>query len=434
MTAPRRVAPAQAQSGQARVLRTLPAALMLAVLLAVGGWRLAALLHQSFASYPVATALALALFALYAVPFVLLLRAIDYLQRQPPWLQALAFAWGGVVATSAAIVGGSALQDVLAKTVSPGFATQWGPAVAAAGLEEVLKLLGVVTVALLSRRALVSVIDGFVYGAMVGLGFQVIEDVIFSVSAVALNGPRDTVGPVLVTFVLRGFVGGLWSHTLFTALAGAGVAYALVRRDRPLPIRALVAVALFLAAWGCHFLWNSPVLSDGFGVGPAGAIAVVAIKGIPALVVGAILLLAAERREIDYYSALLAGLGDPRMATPDEIRALVSPRRRFAARRRARDRLGLAGVRATRRLQRAQAQLAVALARDPFREPGPEVRHRRRDVLGRRHQLMALSLAGGPVNRRAAVVSAAAVVVAQTLTIGVLVAGIGFALRLMGGS
>jgi RsiW-degrading membrane proteinase PrsW (M82 family) len=405
---------------------------MLTGVLLVGGWRLAMVLRDSYRGYPMATTLAIALFALYAVPFVILLRAIDYLERQPPLLQLAAFGWGGVVATSAAIAGGTALQDILAKTVSPGYAAQWGPAVAAAGLEETLKLVGVIAVALLARRSLASIMDGFVYGALVGLGFQVVEDIVFATSAVALNGSRDSVGPVLVTFVLRGFVGGLWSHTLFTALAGAGVAYALVRDDRPVRTRALVAVGLFAAAWGAHFLWNSPLLTDGFGFGPAGALVAVVIKGIPAVAVGIVLFIAAERQEADYYSALLAGQADPRLATADEIRALVSPRRRVAARRRARARLGWAGGRAVRRLQRAQAQLAVALSRDPSRHAGPEVHRRRREVLNRRHQLVALAIAGSSARTR--MLPAAAVIIAQTLAVGVIVAGIGYAVQVLGGS
>jgi RsiW-degrading membrane proteinase PrsW (M82 family) len=434
VTAPRRVAPVQVSSGRARALRTLPAWIMLAVLFGAGVWRLIPIVRQSFAMYPTASTVAIVLFGLYAVPFVLLLRAIDYLKRQPALLRLAAFAWGGVVATSAAIVGGSALQDVLAKTVSPGFAAQWGPSVGAAGLEEVLKLLGVLAIALAAPRALTSVVDGFVYGALVGLGFQVIEDVLFAVNAVALNGAGDVAGPVVVTFVLRGFVGGLWSHTLFTALAGAAVAYTLGRTERSGTARAVIAVALFAAAWGSHFMWNSPWLSDGFGYGPLGGLAAVIVKGIPALVVAVLLIVAAERREADYYSALLAGLADPRIATAEEIRALVSPRRRLGARRQARSRLGLAGGHAVRRLQRAQALLAVALARDPSRQRGTEVLRRRRDVLGSRHRLVALALAGSPGNRRAAVVAASGVIAAETLAVAIVVAGIGLAIQLLGGA
>jgi hypothetical protein len=222
-----------------------------------------------------------------------------------------------------------------------------------------------------------------------------------------------------VTLLVRGFLSGLWSHTLFTGLAGAGVAFALVRRDRPAAVRVAVAVGLFAAAAGFHLLWNAPVLS-GAGLGLFGVMVMLLVKGIPALLVGVGLVVAAEQREAEYYAGLLAGLADHRIATPDEITTLVSPRRRLAARQRARDRLGGAGARAVRRLQRAQAQLAAALSRDP----GAEVRRRRRDVLRRRHQLLALALDGAdrPLRRTAVPVLVIGVVLGVAAVVGVAVA------------
>jgi hypothetical protein len=270
-----------------------------------------------------------------------------------------------------------------------------------------------------------------VYGALVGLGFQVVEDILFAVNAVAVQAGSDRLGPVVVTFLLRGFLGGLWSHTLFTGMAGAGVAYALIQRNRPLVVRAAVLAVLVGAAWGFHFLWNSPLLADGFGYGVPGVIAVMLLKGLPALAVGITLIVAAERREADYYAGMLAGLGDHKVATPEEIQALVSPRRRVAERRRARLRLGWAGSRAVRRLQRAQAQLAVAVSRDP----GAEVLRRRREVIARRHQLLWLSLAAGHLPRhRATTLSTPALLVLQLLLVGLLVIGIGLAVRALGGT
>jgi RsiW-degrading membrane proteinase PrsW (M82 family) len=424
-----RFAPAQTPLRPPTPAYLRPVLWVLLAMIVAGGWRIATVLHRAFATYPTATAAAVGLFLLYAVPFLLLLRMIDYLEREPLLLQVIAVAWGGLVATSAAIAGGAALQDIMAKLGSPRFAAAWGPAIGGAAIEELLKVLGVVMIALLARTQINSVVDGFVYGALVGLGFQVVEDVVFAVNAVAVQAGADNVGPVVATFLLRGFLGGLWSHTLFTALAGAGVAYFLVRRDRPLIMRVAVAAGLYLTAWGFHFLWNSPLLAGGLGLGVVGVVGVLLLKGIPALLVGVILIMAAERREADYYGAMLAALGDPRVATADEIRALVSPSRRFEARRKARLRLGRAGSRAVRRLQRAQAKLAVALSRDP----GAEVMRRRRDVLSRRHQLLALGLAAGPV-RRAAVLTATATVVLELIALAVIVIGVGLAIRALGGT
>lgn len=425
------VLPSQSRPHASRPVYLRPAFWMIVALIIAGGWRVGTVLQRAFDTYPVATTVAVILFALYAVPFVLLVRVMDYIEREPWLLQVTAVAWGGLVATSAAISGGTALQDIIAKVGSPRFAADWGPAVSGASLEELLKVLGVVAIVLVARSHVNSVVDGFVYGALVGLGFQVVEDVVFAVSAVAVQSGRDEAGPVIGTFLLRGFLGGLWSHTLFTALSGAGVAYFVVRRDRPLTTRIAVAVALFGLAWGFHFLWNSPLLAGGFGLDVVALIAVLLVKGIPALLVGTVLIVAAEHREGDYYAAMLAALADSRVASPDEIRDLISPRRRFAARRRARLRLGQAGANAVRRLQRSQARLAVAVSRDP----GPEVARRRREVMSRRHQLLALGLAAGvgPRRRRANVLGATATVVAELLTVVLIVVGIGLAIRAFGG-
>jgi protease PrsW len=413
-------------AARARPLLRRPSTYVLAIAYGLGAWRIGTVFGNGFADFPTATATATVLFLLYAVPFVLLIRVIDYLEREPWRLQAMAVLWGGLVATSAAISGGTAVQNMLAKLVSPEAAATWGPAISGAGVEEVVKVAGVVAIALVAPGQINSMVDGFVYGALVGLGFQLIENIVFAVGAVALNAGVDAVGPVIATFLVRGVLGGLWSHTLFTALAGAGVAYTLVRRDRPRWQRITVAVALFGAAAGFHFLWNSPIFAGAADLGLLGVAAVVLVKGIPALLVGIALLVAAERQEADYYAGLLAALGDSRIATRDEIATLVSPRRRVAERRRARLRLGWAGARAVGRLQRAQARLAAALARDP----GAEVLRRRRDVLSRRHQLLALAMNGrGRPARRPSARVASAVGIAEALLVGLVLLGLALAIR-----
>jgi hypothetical protein len=132
----------------------------------------------------------------------------------------------------------------------------------------------------------------------------------------------------------------------------------------------------------------------------------------------------------------------------------VSPVRRLAARQRARLRMGRAGGRAMRRLQRAQARLASALAGDaelagnaelarndvtvslggvPHLVESREVGRRRRAVLVRRHQMLALGLAtaGRPPGRLSVLASSAAVEVFVAVLV---VVGVGVAIRALGGA
>ncbi len=375
----------------------LPAFWLLLILLVIGGYRLAALVGTAFAHYPSASIVAAILFILYAVPFVIVARSIDFLEREPPLLLTAALGWGGMVATTTALSGNTAVYGLLAKLVSPAFAVSWGPAISAPAIEELLKTLGVVVVVLVARRQVNSVVDGAVYGAFVGLGFQVVEDFIYAVNAVALAGRGDRVEPVIVTFFLRGFLGGLWSHTLFSALAGAGVAYFVVRRNRSMPRRLGVAVLCWLGAWACHFVWNSPWLAAGLGYGGLGVLLALLLKGIPALLMIVFAVRAASGSEADFYLAEL--VGDPEIATAKELAALRSGRRRMAARRYGYARCGRPGSDAVRRLQKAQAKLAVERSRG-----GADAGPLRDAVLMQRKRLVAMRHpeASAPPERRRA--------------------------------
>ncbi len=379
------VRPTPSGTSRRRSLK-LPAFWMLLALLAIGAWRTAALVGSAFTHFPRASILAAVLFTLYAIPFVIVARSVDFLEREPGLLVAACVAWGGLVATTTAISGNAATHDLIAKITSPGFAAAWGPAIAGPTIEEPLKTLGVVMVVLIARRQINSVVDGAVYGAFVGLGFQVVEDFVYAVNAVAVAGRGDRIGPVIITFFLRGFLGGLWSHTLFSALAGAGVAYFVVRQNRSLGRRLSVALLCVLGAWTFHFVWNSPWLDDGFGYGALGIVAALLVKGAPALIMIVLLVRSASGQEADFYLGGLVALGEPGIATAKELTVLRSGRRRMAARRYAYARCGRQGSGAVRQLQRAQARLAVDIS-----QGGEQLEELREAVLVQRRRLVSLA-------------------------------------------
>jgi RsiW-degrading membrane proteinase PrsW (M82 family) len=395
----------------ARAVLRLPSFWVVLALLIAGGVRMAAIGGTYARTYPLATATAVLLFALYAVPFWFFIGQLDYLEREPPVLVAVAFGWGALVATAVSIPGGAAMQNLIAKLGSPGLAASWGVAIAGPTVEEIAKTLGVVAIVLIARAQVNSVLDGVVYGALVGLGFQIVENIVYALSAVAMAGGGDRPGPVVTTFFLRGFLGGLWSHTLFGALAGAGIGYLVVRTDRSAPTRLAVAVLAVLGAWASHVLWNSPLLEDGLGDGAPAVLVVLVVKGLPPFLMILLLIRAAHDREADYYVGQLAALDDPELVTAEELRVLGSGSRRAGARWHAQACVGRGGRLAVRRLQRAQARLAVALSREP--DPvhaasaetgagGMAVRRLHREVRRQRRHLVALghpdafAPAGGP--------------------------------------
>jgi protease PrsW len=355
--------------------------------LATGAVRMSQIAGRFFTTYPWATVTAILLFALLAVPFWFFVSELDFLEREPTSLLVLAFSWGGLVATTVSIRGSAALEDLVAKLGSPHLAADWGAALAGPTVEETAKTLGVVAIVLIARTQINSVLDGIVYGAMVGLGFQIVEDVVFALAAVALAGRGDQVQPVIATFLLRGFLSGVWSHTLFGALSGAGLGYLVVRRDAGAANRLGVAALALFGAWAAHVLWNSPIFSDGLGNGPSGLLAVLLLKGLPPLVLVLFIVRRVHDREADYYVGRLAAVGNSELITEGELAVLGSGARRAAARRHAKARAGRPAHKAVRRLQRAQAHLAVELSRDPNSTAGPcaEIRRHRAALVALGH-------------------------------------------------
>jgi protease PrsW len=362
-----------------------PATWLFVVLTIIGVVVLVRAFGPAVVSNPIAFTTAVILFGIHGAVFIAIIRMVDWLEPEPKRYLAVAMLWGGIIACSNALRANTAVESILVKIAPLDFVRDWAAAFEGPTDEEILKTLGIVAIVLLARPQINSILDGVVYGAFVGLGFQEIENLTYSLNAVAQAG-TDTVAPVLQMFFVRGLLAGLWSHTVYSAIAGAGVAYAVLRRDKSWAVRIGVALLALLVAWCCHFLWNSPALSSiselpgGFGV-----IASMVVKG--GLILGGflVLLYVVRRGEFRVLASELARLRDPSVATPGEIGALRTARLRGIARWNSWVAGGHRGRLATKRLQRAQANLAVAMRDDTAAVPVrfPAVREARERLLQR---------------------------------------------------
>src|SRR5205823_4197592 len=92
---------------------------------------------------PDAATLALVLWALYAIPFVLVIRRLDLLEPEPAPFLGAALLWGGVVATSLALIANHAVESIVFKAAGVHFALAWQAAIAGPSDEDVLKALGI---------------------------------------------------------------------------------------------------------------------------------------------------------------------------------------------------------------------------------------------------------------------------------------------------
>jgi RsiW-degrading membrane proteinase PrsW (M82 family) len=332
----------------------------------------------------------------YAVPVALVVYRLDLFEREPKLLLAAAVIWGGVIATSLAAEANSAWLDVLGKLAPPDFTAQWGKAIVGPGVEETLKLAGVAVLFLIATSEFDGPMDGFVYGAMVGLGFTVVEDVSYFINAVAAApGAVDQSGPVIDTFMIRVVGGGLYGHVLFTGLTGTGFAY-LVKRRGASALRRAGATACIAAGVAAHVVWNSPLMesllrtADGSDPTTLQWIAYGTVKGAPFLLLLGILVVFATRSEERAFRAIVAGEPDPDVISEPEIRSLRSLVARRSARNRARRLLGPAGAALVGRLQAAQVEYAMIRSRSES-AASPEVEAQRQRIRDIRRQLEAIA-------------------------------------------
>lgn len=304
----------------------------------------------------------LVLLAVYAVPVYLLVNMLDLFEREPRSLLIGALLWGGIIATFLAGHINDELGAVIQKLFGAEFAREWGAAIVGPGVEELLKFLGVVVLYLIARSEFDDVLDGFVYGALVGLGFTLEEDMYyFFTHFVGAAGASD-LGGLFEGFFMRIIVGGPYSHVLLTGLTGMGLAWYVTRPDIARGRRLLAAVLLYAAGVAAHFVWNSPLLNDILGTDPDAAawITWAAIKGLPFLILLGVLVRVAQRREQGWVREALADDVAAGLVTAKELDVIGDLRRRRDARRLVAARKGVAGDRLTARLQHAQIALAVA--------------------------------------------------------------------------
>jgi len=384
-----------------------PAFWLFAVLLAFGALIFAI---ETAAMTSLATALLLswALMLAYAVPVAFLVYRLDLFEREPKSMLAGAILWGGLVATGLAIIANEAWLSVIGKVTSPDFATQWGAAIVGPGVEETLKLMGVVLLFLIASDEFDGVMDGFVYGAMVGLGFTVFEDVsYFFIAASSAPGVVSQAGPVFDTFLLRVGAGGLYSHVLFTGLTGIGFAYLVTQRSVRLPRRLSVAALCVAAGVAGHAIWNSPmtdfVLDTSKGVDPSVLQWVLwaGLKGMPFLILLGVLVVLATRSEERNYRAIVAGEPDPMVVTDHEMSSLGSLWARRSARSAAGRLHGPAAARLVGQLQAAQIEYALVRSRsDSLADPALDAQRLKirwlRGQLAGTPYMPAMLQAGGP--------------------------------------
>jgi protease PrsW len=225
-----------------------------AMLCVIGAGLVAWAFHRALAVYPGATVLA----AVLQLPLVIvgwwLLRLARPLSAPARKWSAAAVIWGATAATGCALSANQGLTGLWAKGAGVAFAGNWSAALTAPVNEELLKVAGVVLIAQAAPRAIRGPLDGMIYGALTGLGFQAMENFTYALNNIPLTGATDPAEAVVISTVVRGLTSP-GSHWAMTAVAGAGVGYLTARGLRGGWPRAAACLA---AAMAMHLLFDAP--------------------------------------------------------------------------------------------------------------------------------------------------------------------------------
>ena len=340
--------------------------------------------------------------ALLPVPLLIaLVLLLDRLEPEPPGNLVFCFVWGaGIAALLAGIVNTAGLLYVTQPALGKGNGQFVSASIGAPVVEESLKGLVLVWLLWRRRQELDGPTDGIIYAAMVGLGFAMMENIGYYISALA----RPAAGgvPLLeATFVFRGLLAPL-AHPMFTAMTGIGAAYAATHRRGGWALALGLFGAMFL-----HGLWN--------GLTSLGLDGIILAYGLLAcvLVVLITVVIADRRRMVRDIRRFLPAYQAAGLVSDADLRMLSTLSERRQARRWARRTGGRPLARAMVAYQLAATELALAHQRaGPRRIYAGRVRGApagtgRGDGLGPQNDLAALArrttpeppLAQGPVPR-----------------------------------
>ena len=215
---------------------------------------------------------------------------LDRYEAEPAKALAASFLWGAVGAVAVAIL----FEVILQIPIRSVFLEY---AVNAPVIEESAKGIALLAILVFYRHELDNVLDGVVYGALIGLGFAMTENILYLGSTYAESG-----GLALTQlFIARAILGG-FGHAAYTAMTGAAIGWAREQHGQGV-WRFLVPVSGWAAAVLLHAFWNGGSLALAVALGddasPLVVVAVLAVAIIaPATAVIFVVARLVTRREL----------------------------------------------------------------------------------------------------------------------------------------
>lgn len=255
---------------------------------------------------------------------------LDRYEIEPVRAVVACFAWGAVGAILLSVIGGLLFQAALEGSLGPELAAMASVVIGAPVIEETFKGIALLAVLVIARDEIDTVLDGLVYGALIGVGFAMTENILYFGQTYLSGG----IGEFGIIVVSRAVLGGL-GHPAYTAITGAAVGWARGRYSRGLGriivpfLGWCVAVALH-AAWNGGLIVTAALLGDGTGL-----VQLVAIQSLIVIVPAVLVLYAiariSARHELEILRTELRAEVDLGTITPAEYVNIVDRAQRKQA-------------------------------------------------------------------------------------------------------
>ena len=310
---------------------------------------------------PVALGIA-ALAAVFPVPtFTFLVLQLDRYEHEPWQVLVAAFLWGALVATFIAAIFNDLIGAVVAGIVGQQLGGLLETSAVAPVVEETAKGFALLLLYWIIRHEFDNVLDGIVYGSLVGIGFAMTENVLYFGRVYLAEG----LAGLGVLFYLRVILGG-FGHALYTGTTGAGLG--LARETSKKWLAAILIPGAYVLGILQHASWNfigatliPALLPDDidplvllFVVMPVTTVVLTAPGFLALLGISFF----AWRREKGVIRDHLRDEVERGVISSEEYERLPSWRRRHRAELAAWRRLGLRGLFAQRDLHQAATELA----------------------------------------------------------------------------